>query len=155
MVINIWKRLSNMTRLAAIALLLLVVAFIGYQAYDFYANKMGFTPEKAVEEYFDALATGNYEEVYRLTGKTHLTDIYGRPITHDEFVDQVKRVTNERQLPFNEVVVTRLFRHDDAHYFLVELSSNVGGTAGRSQLTVEVHREDNLWVVTYPFAILL
>lgn len=155
MAINIWKRLSSMTRLAAIALLILVVAFIGYQAYSFYATKMGFTPEKAVEDYFNALATGNYEEVYRLTGKTHLTDIYGRPITHDEFIDQVKRVTNERKLPFNEIVVTRLFRRDESHYFLVELTSNVGGTVGKSQLTVEVHREDDLWVVTYPFAILL
>ncbi|NLG48875.1 MAG: hypothetical protein GX552_02040 [Chloroflexi bacterium] len=155
MVINIWKRLSSMTRLAAIALLVLVVAFIGYQAYDFYANKMGVTPEKAIEDYFQSLATGDYEEVYRLTAKTHLTDIYGRPITHDEFIDQVKRVTNERQLPFNEIVVTRLFRHDDSQYYLVELGSSVGGTAGKSRLTVEVHREDDLWVVTYPFAILL
>ncbi len=155
MLIKSWKRLSSMTRLGIIGFLVVVVAFVGYKGYGLYNEKMGLTPEKAVEGYFNALATGDYEEVYRLTGKTHLTDIYGRPITHDEFVDQVKRITNERRLPFNGIEVTRMFRHEGSHYYLVELSSTVGGKAGKSKVTVEVHREDGVWVVTYPFAILL
>ena len=150
-----WKRYSVAARIGGIALLVALVGVIVYQLYDFYGDKIGFTPTKAIEDYFTALAQGNFKEVYRLTAKDHLTDIYGRPITQGEFEEQLGRLTGDHRLPFRSIEVTKLLDRRGMRYYLVTLSSSVGGTSGESRLLVEVRREHNTWLVTYPFAIML
>ena len=150
-----WNRLSAMARLGSVVIIIAVVSFVGYQLYDFYSDKLGFTPTKAIEAYFSALAQGDYEEVYRLTTKKDLTDIYGRPITEGEFIEQVKKVTGGRRLPFRNVETFKLVERQGSRYYVVKLHSSIGGTSGTSRLVVEVRREGNTWVLTYPFAIVL
>jgi len=149
------KRLSLMARIGGAAILIALLGIIVYELYDFYGDKIGFTPTDAIETYFDALARGNYQEVYRLTYKVNLTDIYGRPITQGEFLDQLKKVTGGRRLPFGHIEATKLFERDGVRYYRVKLRSSVGGTPGQSDLLIEVRREGGGWVVSYPFAIIL
>jgi len=149
------KRLSLMVRIGGIAILVALLGIIGYQLYDFYSDKIGFTPTDAIESYLNALARGDYQEVYRLTCKADLTDIYGRPITQGEFFDQLEKLTGGRGLPFRRIEATKLFERRDVRYYEVKLSSSVGGTPGESRLLIQVRREDGGWVVTYPFAIML
>ena len=152
---NKLQRYTSMVRLGGIVIIIALLGVVVYQLYDFYSDKVGFTPVKAVESYFNALGQGNYQEVYRLTAKEHLTDIYGRPITKGEFIEQLKKLTGGHRLPFGSVEVTKLVERKGTYYFLVTLHSSVGGTLGESRLLVKVRREDNTWVVTYPFAIML
>lgn len=150
-----WKRMSSMARLIALVLILALLGFGGYQLYDFYRDKVGFTPTKAINSYFAALGQGNYEEVYRLTAKQGLTDIYGRAITKDEFLQQVKKVTGEKKMPFTSVETFKLLFKQGSYYYVVKLHSNVGGTDHVSRLVIEVRREGKDWAVVYPFAIVL
>ena len=149
------RRLSLMARIGGAVILIALLGVIGYQLYDFYSDKIGFTPTDAIESYLNALAQGNYQEVYRLTYKTSLTDIYGRPITEGEFLDQLKKVTGGRRLPFRGIETTKLFEREGVRYYRVKLRSSVGGTPGQSDLLIEVRREGGGWVLTYPFAIIL
>jgi len=149
------KRYAVMARIAGIILILGVLGVVVYQVYDFYTNKMGLTPNKAVQTYFSTLAQGNYAEVYRLTAKDRLTDIYGRPVTEREFITQLQRLTGDRQAPFTTIEVEKLCDARSARYYTVTLHSSIGGTTGESHVIVEVRRQDGVWMVTYPFPIFL
>ena len=149
------NRLSLMARIGGAVILIALLGIIAYQLYDFYSDKVGFTPTDAIEGYLDALARGNYQEVYRLTRKTDLSDIYGRPITQGEFLNQLEKLTGGRRLPFGHIEATKLFEREGVRYYRVKLRSSVGGTPGQSELLIEVRREGKSWVITYPFAIIL
>jgi len=149
------ERLSLMARIGGIAILIALLGIIGYQLYDFYSDKIGFTPTDAIESYLNALARGNYEEVYRLTYRADLTDVYGRPITQGEFHDQLRKLTGGQRLPFRRIEATKLFERQSVRYYEVKLSSSVGGIPGESKLLIQVRREGGGWVVSYPFAIIL
>ncbi len=148
------KRITLILRIAGIALLLGLVVTGVLELRDFYAGRVGFTPEKAIRGYFDALSNGNYSEVYRLTDKENLTDIYGRPITEAEFRDQVRAVTGGSSLPITNVLMTKLCDVEGNYYYVVELESMVS-TSGKSRLLIEVRHAESGWVVGYPFAIVL
>jgi|YNPNPStandDraft_1061719.scaffolds.fasta_scaffold91835_1 hypothetical protein len=150
-----WKRFSLTARLVSILILLLIVGVIVYQLYAFYQDKIGFTPTKAIEDYFNALAKGNDEEVYRLTAKKDLTDLYGRPITKGEFLNQLQKVRGSHPLPLTRVEATKIAERQGVRYYLVKIYASVGGTTTSSRVVVEVRREDKSWVVSYPFAIVL
>jgi hypothetical protein len=150
-----WKRISSSVRLVGVLVIVALLTVVGYQLYDFYSERIGYTAPRAVEGYFSALATGDYEEVYRMTAKQDLTDIYGRKITEGEFADQLKGLTGGHKLPFTTIEVKKLFEGRGSRYYLVVLHSSVGGTTGQSRILVEVRREGKTWVVTYPFAIML
>ncbi len=150
-----WRRISNTIRWVAALILFVVIGMAAYQVYDFYRDRVGTTAEKAVQTYFEALVAGNYEEVYRLTAKSDLTDIYGRPITKDEFIEQLRRLTGGRQLPLRVGQMIKLAEHKESRVYAVTLQSNMGGTSGQSRLLVEVRREGKDWVVCYPFGIFL
>jgi hypothetical protein len=149
------RRMSMTVRIIGIAMLVALLGFVAYQLYDFYRDKVGFTPTKTITAWVEALGQGNYQEVYRLTAKQNLTDIYGRPITQDEFIAQVKKVTGERQMPFTTVETAKLLYKQGAYYYVVKLHSTVGGTDSISRLVIEVRREGKEWLVAYPFAIVL
>jgi hypothetical protein len=142
-------------RFGALVIILAVLGVVVYQLYDFYHDKVGYTPSRAIEDYFHALAAGDYDEVYRLTAKTDLTDIYGRPITKDEFIAQLVRVTGGRQLPFRSIEMVKIHERQGSQLYLVKLQSSMAGGAGQARVVVEVRREGKIWVVTYPFAIML
>ncbi len=150
-----WQKLSFMTRLIGILILLVVLGFGAYQLYDYYRDKVGVTPTKTITAYFDALGQGNYAEVYRLTAKDSLTDIYGRPLTRDEFLEQLERVMGERQMPFTSVETFKLLDKQGSYYYVVKVHSAIGGPDRSSRLIIEVKREGQIWVVSYPFAIVL
>jgi len=150
-----WRRISNTIRWVAVLIILVVIGMAAYQVYDFYRDRVGTTAEKAVQAYFSALAAGNYEEVYRLTAKDNLTDIYGRPITKDEFIEQLRRLTGGRQLPLRVGQMVKLAEHKGARVYAVTLQSDMGGASGQSRLLVEVRRAGNGWVILYPFGIFL
>jgi hypothetical protein len=150
-----WQRYALAIRAGGVVIILALLGFVGYQLYDFYEDKVGFTPSKAIETYFNALAQGNYEEVYRLTAQEHLTDIYGRPITKGEFISQLERVTGKRQLPFTRFEISQAYERGSSRYYIVLIHSNVGGAPGVSRVLVEVRRQGGGWVITYPFAIVL
>lgn len=153
--LNAWKRFGFVLRLVSIAIILGLLVVIGFQLVAFYEDKVGFTPNRAIEAYFTHLAQGDYEEVYALTDKERLTDIYGRPVTEEEFIRQLQGVTGERRMPFQSITATRLLERQGVRYYVVELHSVVGGRAGTSRVLVEVRRQGGSWVVTYPFAIVL
>ncbi|OGO06696.1 MAG: hypothetical protein A2Y73_00485 [Chloroflexi bacterium RBG_13_56_8] len=150
-----WGRISRMIRLGGIAIILALLGIMAYQLYMYYSDQLGFTPTEAVETYFQSLAQGDYEEVYRLTAKEYLTDIYGRPITKAEFFEQLNGLTGDRSFSFHSIEATEFFERDGARYYVVALTSSIGGTSGGSRLLVEVQRNGGAWVVTYPFAIVL
>jgi len=154
----ILKKLNQATgwaRLIGIFVIVGLVAFVVYQVYDFYDDKVGYTSSRAVEDYFNALAAGNNDEVYRLTSQDYLTDIYGRPVTRAEFSEQLDGITGGKRMPFTKIEAQKLTEAHNAHYYVVTLYSNVGGSMGSSRLVVEVVRQDKTWVVRYPFAIVL
>lgn len=150
-----WARYSAIARIVGVVIILGVLGVVGYQLYDFYRDKVGFTPVRAIETYFVSLAQGNYEEVYRLTYKGDLVDIYGRPITEGEFIDQLRKVTGDRRLPFRLIETTQLLEKQGVRYYRVTLHSSVGGSPGKSELVVQIRREGATWVISYPFAIIL
>lgn len=149
------KRYAIIARIVGVLLILVVLGTVVYQVYDFYSNKVGLTPAKSVQTYFDALGQGNYEEVYRLTAKDRLMDIYGRPITEREFITQLQRLMGDEHAPFTSMEVEKLCDMRKARYYTVTLHSSIGGTTGQSYVIVEVRRQDGVWVVTYPFPIVL
>lgn len=150
-----WKRFGLALRLVSVAIIVGILVLIGFQLVDFYEDKVGFTPTRAIEAYFTHLAQGNLDEVYALTDKEYLTDIYGRPVTEEEFIRQLKGLTGERPMPFQSITATHLIERQGVRYYLVELHSVVGGRSGTSRLLLEVRRQDGSWVITYPFAIVL
>ncbi len=149
-----WQFYSKVIKVVGILVLVAIVGMAVYQVYDFYGD-VGFTPTKAIETYFTALATGDYDEVYRLTAKEDLTDIYGRDVTRGEFMDQLEGVTGGHSLPLEAIEMEKLFEDREAEYYRVFLTFSVGGTSRKSRLLVEVRREGNAWVITYPFAVVL
>ena len=150
-----WKRLSAMLRVASFAILAALLIFVGFQVYQFYNERIGLGPKRVIDNYFGALAGGNYTEVYRLTAKSDLTDIYGRPLTEDEFLQQVQKLTGGKRFVFERIESVRLFEKGRAQYYAVRLYSSVGGNAGESRLVVEALKEGSNWVLRYPFAIVL
>ena len=149
------KRYSMMARVLGVVIIVGLLAAIGYYLYGFYSNKVGFTAEKAITAYFDALARGDYAQVYTLTAKEDLTDIYGRPITKGEFIEQLRALTDGHKLPFSSVESTKLFERQGVRYYSVTLHSFVGGISGTSKVLIQIWRVDRSWVIEYPFAIVL
>ena len=127
-----WQRYALYIRIGGVVIVLALLGYIGYQLYDFYEDKVGLTSGKAIETYFNAIAQGDYDEVYRLTAQDYLTDIYGRPITKGEFIKQLEQLTDGRQLPFTRFEITKAFERGSARYYIVLIHSNVGGTPGVS-----------------------
>ena len=140
-----------------IAVLVLVgFLYVGVrQLMDFYGNKMGFSSERAIHDYFAALAIEDYDEVYRLTAKESLTDIYGRRVTEAEFQRQLRALTGDAPLALRVLKTTRLAEDGDTRYYAVEVGAEVGGASSGSRLLLEVRRQGSEWHVRYPFAIVL
>ncbi len=151
----VWQKFNTRLRVAAVLILVVIALFGAYEVWDFYRDKVGFTPSAAVKVYFFSLGDRNYEEVYRLTAKSDLTDIYGRPITKAEFIGQLRRLSGDQAIPFTMVETQKLWDDRASYYYAVTLHSTVNGQPTQSRILAEVRREGKTWVVTYPFAIVL
>lgn len=145
-------RTAKWVRVVSIVLLIALVVAVGYYLYDYYVQRAA--PARTVQAYFQALARGDLEEVYRLTDPDSLRDIYGRPITKGELLRQLRAMTGEETLPLLEIRENRLFDRGGCYYYAVTLRSTVGGES-RGRIIVEVCRKRGTWYVTYPFAIML
>jgi len=150
-----WGRISKTMRLGGLAIILVVLGIVVYNVYDFWRDQVGDTPGKAIEAYFTALAAGDSEQVYRLTAKSRLTDLYGRPVTQSEFLAHVAQVNGGRQIAFRDIELARLDSYQGSQFYVVTLHASLSGASGSARLVVEVLRENKHWVVVYPFAILL
>jgi hypothetical protein len=150
-----WKRISITMRIIA-ALILVVVLYMGVDVLlEFYSDNVGFTPERAIETYFEAIFGGRADEAYRMTAPESLVDIYGRPVTEGEFREQVRRLTGGSATRFSRVRAHKVFERDGVRYYTVDVYSHVGGTEARSRVYVQLTRVDRTWRVWYPFAIIL
>ncbi len=147
------QRSYRLLRIACAVVLAVVLVMAGYQLYTFYHDKLGDTPAKTIEAYFTALGQQDYDEVYRLTDKAKLCDLQGRPVTRADVITQLRAVTGNRAITFTQITSTRLFRQGDSYYFRVELTTAMSSGSSKAELLVEVRRELETWVVTYPFGI--
>jgi hypothetical protein len=152
---NKWKRYALILRGAGVLVIVGLLVVVGYYLKVYYSDKMGATPQKAVETYFTALSRGDYDQVVAMTTSDSLHDIYGRPVTRAEFTAQLKRLTGNQPMPFTGVEATKLFEKEGVRYYGVTLRSAVGGTPNTSKLVVQVVRVDGAWRVVYPFAVFL
>jgi hypothetical protein len=149
------RRYFVMLRAIGIVIIIALLGVVAYQLYTFYGGRLGYTPTRAIDDYFMALSRGDYETVHRMTAPESLNDIYGRPITRSEFIDQLRELAGDDPFPFTRVESEKLFESKMHHYYAVTLHSFVGGTPRQSRLVVELQRSGNAWLITYPFAIVL
>ena len=149
------QRYSLVARIIGILILVGVFGVVIYQLYDFYSDKVGYTPSRAIEAYFAAFARGDLSQVSELTDQEGLTDVYGRPITRGELVEQLQMVRGSGPLPFTGVHSEKVCDSRGIHYYSVTLTSEVAGTTGTSHLLVQLRRVNRTWLIKYPFAILL
>ena len=143
---------AKWVRVVSIVLLIGLFAAVGYYLYDYYVQRAA--PARTVDAYFQALADGDLDEVYRLTNPASLRDIYGRPITKGELLRQLRAMTGDESVPILEVRENLLFDRRGCYYYSVTLRSTVGGES-LGRILVEVCREDGVWYVSHPFAIML
>ena len=150
-----WKRYALAIRVAGVVVIVALVGVVAYYLKIYYSDRIGATPQKAVETYFVALGSGDYDEVYSMTTPDSMYDIYGRPITRSEFLGQLKRLGGDDPMPITRVEVEKLFEKEGVRYYTVALYSSVGGTPGKSRIIAQVHKLDGEWRLTYPFPIVL
>jgi len=142
-------------RISGVVIIIAVLGVVGYQLYDFYGERLGYTPQRAITDYFQALGSGDYEQVYQMTDRTHLTDIYGRPITKSEFLGQLRRLAGDEPFPFVEIESDKVYSSKAYTVYRVKLTSSVGGAKGQSQTLVQLSKSGNTWLITYPFPVIL
>ncbi len=154
-----WKQkllaIAHRLRIVGIIIFVLIIVAGGWEVYGILQENTGMNPSKTAIAWFEALSKGDYATVYTLTAKSDLTDIYGRQITQGEFNQQLKKITGEQRMPITLIETQKLYETRGRMYYAVTLHSTVGGTAGTSRVVVEIRKEDDAWVLTYPFAIIL
>jgi hypothetical protein len=149
------RRYTLMMRVVGIIVILILLGIVAFQLYTFYGERLGYTPTRAITDYFMALSGGQFDTVYRMTSPESFTDIYGRRITPGEFSDQLRDLVGDNPVPFSRVEVEKLFESGVYRYYEVTLHSSIGGRPGQSRVIVEIQRSGNTWLITYPFAIVL
>jgi hypothetical protein len=145
-----WKRVALIIRVVAGLVLAGVLGFVIYQLYDFYSGRLGNSPVRVTQDYFEALGRGDFERVYELTDPASLYTLYGRRVTKEEVFSALSRVTGSPPRQFNSITVTRVARHRDRYYMQVALSAASGGS---TRYTVQVVRVGTLWRVSFPFGL--
>ena len=154
-----WKdkllAIARRLRIVGVIIFVLIVIAGGWEVYGILQESTGLNPGRTATAWFEALARGDYATVYSLTAKSDLTDIYGRQITQGEFNEQLEKLTGGEPLPFTKVETKKLYENKGRQYYNVFLYSSVGGTERQSRVIVEIRKENNNWVMTYPFGIIL
>lgn len=147
--------ISRRLKIVGVIIFVLIIAAGAYQLYGMWSENTGMNPSKTVNAYFIALSQQDYEQVYALTAKADLTDIYGRQITEGEFISQLQQLTGQQPLPITSIDAAKLFESRGRLYYAVTLHSLIGKDEGKSRIVVEVRKEGVNWVLTFPFGIIL
>ncbi len=145
-----WKRFALIIRIVASLVLVGLLGFVGYQLYDFYRGRLGNSPVRVTQDYFEALGQGDFERVYELTDPASLYSLYGRRVTKEQVFSALDRVVGSSPRQFSSITVTRVARHAD-RYYMQAMLANADGTTTRR--VVEVARVGTFWRVTFPFGL--
>jgi hypothetical protein len=132
------------------AVLVFVIAVGAYLGYSWYREHFGPTPERALEEYFTALADGDYQVMYDMTPDADLM-VLGRKLSESDFAKRVEELLGGEDMELDRIESERIAQRGDYTYFRVSLHYKLGGTGKVARLLVEVRSDGNQWEVTYPF----
>lgn len=132
------------------AVLVFAIAVGVYLGYSWYRERFGPTPERALEEYFTALADGDYEVMYEMTPDADLM-VLGRKLSERDFAKRVEELLGGEDLELDRIELERIAQRGEYTYFRVSLHYNLGDTGKVARLLVEMRADGNEWEVTYPF----
>jgi hypothetical protein len=132
------------------AVLIFVIAIGLYLGYNWYDQRYGDTPERALERYLTALGDAQYGIMYEMTPDAELM-VLNRKLSQADFADQVEELLGGQEMEMEEIELERIAQRGNYHYFRVILHYRLGDTGRVTPLLVEVKREGQDWKVTYPF----
>lgn len=136
---------------AAGGAVLVLVTVVGlYMGYEWYHQRYGSTPERALGRYFTALGDAEYDIMYDMTPDVDLM-VLGRKLSRRDFADRLKELLGGQEMEMGEVELERVAQRGENYYFKVVLHYRLGGTGKIARLLVELGREGQDWKVTYPF----
>jgi hypothetical protein len=144
------ERLALWGAAAGGAILIFVIAIGLYIGYDWYNQRYGDTPDRAVERYFTALGDAEYRIMYEMTPDADLM-VLGRKLSQADFANRVEELLGGEEVEIEEIEVERIAQRGESYYFRVVLHYRLGGTGKVTPLLVETKREGQDWKVTYPF----
>lgn len=132
------------------AVLVFAIAVGVYLGYSWYRERFGPTPERALEEYFTALAEGDYVVMYEMTPDADLM-VLGRKLSESDFAKRVEELLGGEDMELDRIELERIAQRGEYTYFRVSLHYNLGDTGKVARLLVEMRAHGNEWEVTYPF----
>jgi hypothetical protein len=132
------------------AVLVFAIAVGVYLGYSWYRERFGPTPERALEEYFTALADGDYVVMYEMTPDADLM-VLGRKLSESDFAKRVEELLGGEDMELDRIELERIAQRGEYTYFRVSLHYNLGDTGKVARLLVEMRAHGNEWEVTYPF----
>jgi hypothetical protein len=132
------------------AVLIFVIAAGLYLGYNWYNQRYGATPERAVERYFTALGDAQYDIMYEMTPDEDLM-VLGRKLSQVDFADRVEELFGGEEMEMEGIELERIAQRGEYYYFRVILRYRLGDTGKVTPLLVEAKREGQDWKVTYPF----
>jgi hypothetical protein len=132
------------------AVLVFAIAVGVYLGYSWYRERFGPTPEKALEEYFTALADGHYEVMYEMTPDADLM-VLGRKLSESDFARRVEELLGGEDMKLDRIETERIAQRGEYTYFRVSLHYRLGDTGKVARLLVEMRSDGKEWKVTYPF----
>lgn len=132
------------------AVLIFIIAVGLYKGYDWYHQRYGATPEKALERYFTALGDAEYNIVYEMTPDADLM-VLGRKLSQGDFTRRVEELLGGEEIELEGIELEKIAQRGEYHYFRAVLHYRLGGTGKAARLLVELRREGQDWKVTYPF----
>jgi hypothetical protein len=132
------------------AILIFVIAVGLYMGYNWYQQRYGSTPERALERYFTALGDAEHGIMYEMTPDADLM-VLGHKLSRREFTSRVQQLLGGEEMEMEEIELERIAQRGEYHYFRVVLHYRLGGTGKVVRLLVELKQEGQDWKVTYPF----
>lgn len=132
------------------AVLIFVIALGLYAGYNWYQQRYGATPGKALQRYFAALGDAEYDIMYEMTPDADLM-VLGRKLSPGDFANRVEELLGGEEMEMEDIELEMIAQRGEYYYFRVVLHYQLGGTGKVARLLVELRREGQDWKVTYPF----
>ncbi len=147
-----WRNRYVVYVLIVVAVAVLVGVVFGIaRGLEWYDQRWGDSPHRAVREYFQAMADADYDKMYDMTAVRELTDVFNRKMSRADFASQVRRVTGNQPLKIYDMEVIRVGSYDEGVYFKVVMDIEVGRTRKVVDFLVEAIYQNTQWTVAYPF----
>ncbi len=147
-----WRNRYVVYVLIVVAVAVLVGVVFGIaRGLEWYDQRWGDSPHRAVREYFQAMADADYDKMYDKTSVRELTDVFNRKMSRADFASQVRRVTGNQPLKIYDMEVIRVGSYDEGVYFKVAMDIEVGRTRKVVDFLVEAIYQNTQWTVAYPF----